>query len=910
MQAKLILLLSFVCAWFVNYGNTGTSPEEILRQYREANTLFYSANPTDASDALALKLYSNIIQTLEHTASQDTILFYAYVRKGVLLEVKADAAAARQSYLKAIDYKKQLPQLSDSVLFTVYLYTGATCYHLNNYDSAKIFFDKAEMLLQQYPGQPDKKRLYNSLGALYYESGDYHQGRNYFTRALQATQPVEKGAIINIQNNIAACLYRLEMYNEALAIYHQIIRQKQFSSFIYQNMGNAYRGLGDYHKALYYFSQSDPTQATGVTNEMAYAYLQLKKPDSTTYYLDRAMAEQRKRGQVNRVEQGINHLYRAELLLQQGKPAEALNYFQQAIISFSLKFNNNSIYSNPGDFAGSFASHKLFDALRRKAMAFKKLDGSQKHLEASLQTSEAAVNLLRYIERSYETDDARLFLKKNAESSYREAFNTCIKLLGITGNKAYLEKAFILTEQNKASVLAVNVNERNIKRKQGIPEDMLQQERNLRFNIARLNLKSDAAGTDQQEAIATQKVAYEIELSKLIGKYEKINDYYNVKYRTEAVKVHDLQKSLRSNQALISFYEDDPILHAFVMTGGSFDHIAINWYKPQVAEFITELKQLESGKKYNAGRLSVTLYNKIVRPVMQFAAGKKEWIIIPDGILNYLPFEALQQKEDGDYLLQSKIISYHFSAELLRLSQEKERRYNDYKVLAFAPFANMKTANWQSLPSSREEIAHLPGKDLYNEAATRAVFMRYANKYAVVHLATHAVANTNNPGASYISFYPADTAEGKLYLEELYGVEMDSTALVIISACESGDGQLINSEGVISLSRGFAYAGCKSMVTSLWKANDKSTAIIVRKFHEYLQNGYSRSEALQKAKLDYINSEDVNKTPNYWAHLILIGDTEPLTGNNSKSWMWVVGGALILVPVIVWWRKKKKSTYS
>jgi len=901
MQAKPILFLLLVCAWFVNYGNTGASPQEILKQYRQANALFYSPNPTDASDARALQLYNNIIQLLEKTpAVKDTVLFFAYVRKGVLLEVKADAAAAKQSYLKAIDYKKQLPQLTDSVLFTVYLYTGATCYHLNNYDSAKLFFNKAEALLQQYPELPDRKRLYNSLGALYYESGDYHQGRNYFTRALQATQPVEKAAIVNIQNNIAACLYRLELYNEALAIYHDIIRQKQFSSFIYQNMGNAYRGLGDYNKALYYFKQSDPNTATGVTNEMANAYLQLKKYDSAAYYLDRAIAEEKKRGQVNRVEQGINHLYRAELLLQQNKPAEALNYFQQAIISFSLKFNNTSIFSNPGDFAGSFASYKLFDALRRKAVAFKQLDASQKNLEASLQTSEAALSLLRYIERSYETDDARLFLKKNAQSAYREAFNTCIKLLGITGNKAYLEKAFVLTEQNKASVLAVNVNERSIKRRQGIPEALLQQERNLRFNIARLNLKSDAG----QEAIAAQKVKYEIELSNLIGQYEKINDYYNQKYRSETVKLADLQKSLRNNQALISYYADDPTLHAFVVTSAGFDHVAMDWSKDQVMELVRQLKTVASGKKFTAGRLSATLYNRLVSPVMQFASVKREWIIIPDGILNYLPFEALQEQEDGKYLLESKIISYHFSAELLRLSQEKEHRYNGYQVLAFAPFAQM------DLPSSKEEVAQLPGNAFYNETATTTAFLNRANKYPVIHLATHAMANTDNPGSSYISFYPKDSAEGKLYLEELYGVEMDSTALVIISACESGDGQLINSEGVISLSRGFAYAGCKSMVTSLWKANDRSTAIIIRKFHEYLQHGYSRSEALQKAKLDYIKSEAVHKTPNYWAHLILIGDTEPLTGNaNSKIW-WMLGGVLVATPLVWWWRKKKKSTHS
>jgi LPXTG-motif cell wall-anchored protein len=142
---------------------------------------------------------------------------------------------------------------------------------------------------------------------------------------------------------------------------------------------------------------------------------------------------------------------------------------------------------------------------------------------------------------------------------------------------------------------------------------------------------------------------------------------------------------------------------------------------------------------------------------------------------------------------------------------------------------------------------------------------------------------------------------------------MDSASLVIISACESGDGQLVNSEGVISLTRGFAYAGCKSMVTSLWKANDRSTAIIIQKFHAYLQQGYARSEALQKAKLDYIKAETVHKTPNYWAHLVLIGDTEPLIETSkSKNGMWMLAGLVLLIAGGVWLvkRKKRKSTLS
>ena len=77
----------------------------------------------------------------------------------------------------------------------------------------------------------------------------------------------------------------------------------------------------------------------------------------------------------------------------------------------------------------------------------------------------------------------------------------------------------------------------------------------------------------------------------------------------------------------------------------------------EIAQFVQQLKTVESGRKFNAGNLSAGIYRVLVDPVMQLASTKNEWIIIPDGILHYLPFEALQQEQGGAFLLQSKVIS-------------------------------------------------------------------------------------------------------------------------------------------------------------------------------------------------------------------------------------------------------------
>jgi CHAT domain-containing protein len=182
----------------------------------------------------------------------------------------------------------------------------------------------------------------------------------------------------------------------------------------------------------------------------------------------------------------------------------------------------------------------------------------------------------------------------------------------------------------------------------------------------------------------------------------------------------------------------------------------------------------------------------------------------------------------------------------------------------------------------------------------------------VVHLATHAIADTGNSAISFVAFYPAtqQPAQDALYLEELYGLNMENNRLMIISACETGNGQLVNSEGVLSITRGFAYAGCASMVNSLWKADDEATAAILHQFHVYLQKGYTKPKALRQAKLDYLHSNTVNKSPGYWAHLLLTGDTQPLV--KTTSYRWLFGGsvvvALLLTGVIMYKRREKKST--
>jgi len=263
--------------------------------------------------------------------------------------------------------------------------------------------------------------------------------------------------------------------------------------------------------------------------------------------------------------------------------------------------------------------------------------------------------------------------------------------------------------------------------------------------------------------------------------------------------------------------------------------------------------------------------------------------------------------------LKNYDISYNYSANFL--TQEKNNPAPEYAVLGMAPFSDEKNSQLilPALPSSGNEISDLPGQLFKGAAATRSRFEQVSGNLPVIHLATHAVANDIDPLGSFIEFYglkgQPDSVH-RLYEREIYNLDLKAVKLVILSACETGDGRVVNGEGIISLSRAFSYAGCKSVITSLWKADDLSTAFIMKRIHYYLQKGYAKDAALRAAKLDYIENSHIDeqyKTPAYWAHLVLVGDTMPLASSTVPWYLWVAIPVIILLMLIITLKKRNRA---
>ncbi len=299
------------------------------------------------------------------------------------------------------------------------------------------------------------------------------------------------------------------------------------------------------------------------------------------------------------------------------------------------------------------------------------------------------------------------------------------------------------------------------------------------------------------------------------------------------------------------------------------------------------------------------LYQKLLAPLGNDLPYRVA--IAADGVLHHLPFEILPCADPGGcalpecpYLLRRHSISYAPSASL-RLAPPPNRNGTvKHKILAFAPeFSKGPLTAGRSgrpvpLPHNKAEVSsiarYFPVKPFTGREATKARFQACAPGYRGIHLATHARANEKEGDSSYLYFSGDAGGENRLFARELLPSSLQAD-LVVLSACESGIGELRGSEGMVGLGSAFLRAGARSVVASLWRINDRQAAGLMDRFYAGLRRGLPKDEALRQAKLDYLSGQRSPFThPFFWAAFVAHGDMSPLDlPKPVPSWAWVVG---------------------
>lgn len=598
----------------------------------------------------------------------------------------------------------------------------------------------------------------------------------------------------------------------------------------------------------------------------------------------------------------------AQIYHKQHQLDSAFHYLQQAVVELTNNKNLKDIETNPDIFDRVVYKQSLLDILQNKSELL--LEKYAQSLDIcdllfAQQTSESTQNLADKIRLELSSDfDKELFSKKG-HNIYALAIKIASFLEDIEHSDANIDFAYRAIESSRALLLAEAVYQSNTKEFAGIPRDFIKREEIFREQIVEKERQIFQLEQEGQEATSYREKKWQLQsdFDNFTDSLKTLYpDYYKLKFAVQPPSLAVLQADLKTNnQNFIEYFLDEEHIYALITSADTKE--LKTWRRPaQLTDRIKALrKAIYAEEDYTKAPLDFvnnahSLYKDLVAPLGDLP---ERLVIVPDGVLNYLPFDVLLTElpkyatnyQSHSYLLESKQISYDYSA-TLRM-QKREKMNGKYNFMGFAPHYNQTTSlatrGVGELKFNIEEVdsiqTFLGGHIFVGDAAIKQKFKEQCDQASILHFAGHAVQEEINPDFSHLLF-SGDTHynnKNQMPVREIYARHINAQ-MVVLSACNTGMGEIQRGEGMYSLGRAFSYAGAQSLVSTLWSVNDKSTKEIMVNFYENLKIGMTKDQALQKAKLKYIeNQTNVNSNPLYWAGFVAYGDMKELD-LKSKPW--------------------------
>lgn len=756
---------------------------------------------------------------------------------------------------------------------------------------------------------PEYARCLSTLSFVYLASGKNSQAEENGLLALQIRQQLlgESNEEVAASYNDLGLVYgqsdpekAIEYYEKGMAVYEQLHgKDHRKIAIASNNLGAAYRNLKLYGDAVTNFEVAEaiwkriypgghPNLAFTLVN-LGLTYDAMGNHPSAVGYFDRALAMYRKAygDRHSDIAVVLNQL--GLIRLDEGKYDEALNLYQEALIANSPTFNSTHAEANP-KVTEFYNAKVMLYTLRLKADAFE-----TKHLSKTLKLSDLTIalatlhscdTLIDNIRHSSTNENDKLEIGASANDVYESGVRIAQALseMTIKGNE-YRELAFYFAEKSKSAVLQESIAEAEAKSFAGLPQDVLENETQLKANLALVTQKLAQKPDREQEAqLREQLFETNRQYNALVKRMETdFPDYFNLKFNKALPSIADVQHQLTPEQAVISYFVADKgsRLYSFVITQKRFR--LFNSTLP--ADFDKQIKGFTNGIYFMAPDVYSIEAQTLSKLLLRGLPAVKEVIFIPAGRLGTVPFEALfygrVSRNSGfsnyPYLVNSMAVRYEFSAGLL-LQKSSKPPVQGKGIFLCAPISFPEKDNLGDLPGTRDEvnsIARLFGNDarVVLEADANETTVKSGNlaSYSYLHFATHGIVDESAPELSRIYLQNSRDEDGNVFSGEIFNLKLNAN-LAVLSACQTGLGKYTRGEGVIGLSRALVYAGARSIVVSYWSVADESTARLMTEFYRMLlaKPGMSSGKALQEAKRLMIQ-DGAYAAPYFWAPFVLIG---------------------------------------
>lgn len=865
------------------------------------------------------------------------------------------------------------------------------CYrNLGNLDKAIEHFLYAEeaYLIELAKNDPAIARLYNNIGNVYFNKINYGTASEYYQNAIEIyknQQNVDKQGIADIYYNLANINFKVRNYVRALKMIEDFMSDAysdtkmdfySLKAAIYQELNQFNEANKSYQDAIRFaktfYNESDINRVFIYINYCDFLIKnnRLKEAKENLDFAHDIFIK-------NNVTDGfdysfylktVGYFYENQIVETKDITAfryqkssnltEAINYYKKSLVSLGADLNN--LPNGSGALTGTLSLTQFLELLKLIADNYTQISDiyvntsdvkGAKAIHSALNYYKITTDLIQQARKEIYSDENKIQLGELEEATLFKIIQTAWKAQLKESNQEITEFAFLTAERMKASSIFDRLSDQLARENSLVPDSLNLLERNLNYTITNLNEKAynlrRAENKDEKEIAKIDSIVFQLKKQRdELNHYLENNygNYYEMKYANTMINIAQVRQNLKSNEVLIEYILNEtdsiPELYAFFFSpqqSGFYKLDADSTFIPSLQEtfrFISNPAYLftrnDNSKAYCTS--AHYLYKALLQPFTELIRNKKVFII-PDGKLNYLPFEALLTEMPDTsglvsfnklpYLIRNHSITYSYSANLL-FKSGKQKKLAKNRLLAFAPEYNTDTFFFNKeklvlipLPGVQREVnlisREIKAQLFSGDEATEQNFRNESKNHDILHLAMHAFINDSLPAFSRLAFAQNGETDinndGWLNTADIYNLDLKAR-LTVLSACNTGRGNLKKGEGVMSLARGFLYAGCPSIVMSLWEVEDNAGTEIMRSFYQILKKGRSTDNALRQAKLKYLENANPRLAhPHYWLGYVSIGTTEPL----FRSYDFYFFGLLILALAglaadqIIHFRKFKKK---
>jgi CHAT domain-containing protein len=889
------------------YSALGNS-QEALKALQQSLTIC-----NQLADEFWLALPLNTLGYVYHMQNNE-VLALKYYQQSLALSERYDIRSLRHytlnnigaAYLAEGNYTEALPYLQKSLsereakgkqdeISTTLRDIGSAYRDMSDYTKALEYYRKS-LAIEELLQNPSKiaGRLLN-ISSIYMQQQNYALAFDCIQKSLKVAEAnddkegiarcyMNMGDLHLVQNNYDLAM---DYYQKALPLV-AVSGHKLLAIFIRQSLGTAYREKGDYNQALSYFQQYLQATET-IDNKIIHANLLLNI--------------------------GLTYQF-------QGDYNKALSYYQKCLelngymgdkqlLCFALSLSGG-VYYALGDYpkALEFAEqgyglakqlgnfHAIAYSRRFTARVFHNLQQAEKARQAYDEAIAATENIRTQVIGN-ELEQQRFF-EKSIKPYYE------IIALLIEQNK--IDEAFAYAERAKARALLEVLQSGKINITKAMTAREQEQEQKLKNELFSINSQITRESL-RQKPDQMQLPELKAKVQKARFNYEAFqNNLYAAhselkvkRGETQPIKADETGTLLESAKTLLLEYVvTDEKTYLFAISKNS----SANRTKIDVKVYAIQITGKELGTRAENFRKQLAsrdirfresarqLYDLLLKPAQSELQGKNHIVIVPDGALWELPFQALQSQANR-YFIEDAAISYTPSLSALR--ELIKRHSTSGKSPTLLAFGNPALSNetlernriarrdekLHPLPEAEKEVkelAQLYGAEnsrLYIGAAAREDILKSeASKFKILHLAAHGILNDANPMYSRIVLAQGETNEDGL-LEAWEIMKLDLNAdLVVLSACDTARGRIGAGEGVIGLTWALFVAGSPTTVVSQWKVDSMSTSQLMLDFHRNLKSAkpsVSKAEALRAASVKMLQSSEY-KHPFYWAGFVIVGN--------------------------------------